>query len=159
MANINMIEAFRRSMQAVKNYIDNAISSIDLSNYALKGESISARDEYTTNCNDWLTNGYIKTSAYDTANLPSLCTGSDRWGVLFYIAENVPNGTGTQMYYPIDGTYRGRVFTRSIVSRNAGEWELLSTASDMSNLKMRRLTQAEYDAIGNKDPNTLYIIL
>ncbi len=159
MAKVTILEALIKVMQATKEYIDNAISSMDFSDYALKNESLPAKDEYTTNCNDWLTNGYIKTSAYDTSNLPSLCTGSDRWGVLFYIAENVPNGTGTQMYYPIDGTYRGRVFTRSIVSRNAGEWELLSTASDMSNLKMRRLTQAEYDAIGNKDPNTLYIII
>ena len=85
-------------------------------------------DSYTTDCNTWLTNGYTKTST-STTNHPSVCTGADRWGVLFFIAENATNGTGTQMYFPIDGTYAGRVFTRKILRRNAGAWNLLSTFS------------------------------
>ena len=85
-------------------------------------------DSYTADCNTWLTNGYTKTST-STTNHPSVCTGADRWGVLFYISENATNGTGTQMYFPIDGTYAGRVFTRKILSRNAGAWNLLSTFS------------------------------
>ena len=83
-------------------------------------------DSYVDNCNNWLTNGYTKTST-STTNHPSVCTGADKWGVLFFIAENATNGTGTQMYFPIDGTYAGRVFTRKILSRNAGAWNLLST--------------------------------
>ena len=85
-------------------------------------------DSYTADCNTWLTNGYTKTNT-STLNHPSVCTGADRWGVLFYISENATNGTGTQMYFPIDGTYAGRVFTRKILSRNAGAWNLLSTFS------------------------------
>ena len=86
-------------------------------------------DSYTTDCNTWLTNGYTKTST-STSNHPSVCTGADRWGVLFFIAENAANGTGTQMYFPIDGTYAGRVFTRSMKNRNPnGSWNLLSTFS------------------------------
>ena len=86
-------------------------------------------DSYTTDCNTWLTNGYTKTST-STTNHPSVCTGADRWGVLFFIAENAANGTGTQMYFPIDGTYVGRVFTRSMKNRNPnGSWNLLSTFS------------------------------
>ena len=86
-------------------------------------------DSYVDNCNTWLTNGYTKTST-STTNHPSVCTGADRWGVLFFIAENAANGTGTQMYFPIDGTYAGRVFTRSMKNRNPnGSWNLLSTFS------------------------------
>ena len=89
-------------------------------------KSIPFEDSYVDDCNNWLTNGYTKTST-STTNHPSVCTGSDKWGVLFYISENATNGTGTQMYFPIDGTYAGRVFTRKILSRNAGAWNLLST--------------------------------
>ena len=89
-------------------------------------KSVPFEDSYVDDCNNWLTNGYTKTST-STTNHPSVCTGSDKWGVLFYISENATNGTGTQMYFPIDGTYAGRVFTRKILSRNAGAWNLLST--------------------------------
>ena len=91
-------------------------------------KGIPFEDSYVDNCNNWLTNGYTKTNS-STTNHPSVCTGADKWGVLFYISENATNGTGTQMYFPIDGTYAGRVFTRKILSRNAGTWNLLSTFS------------------------------
>ena len=148
----------------VTNAINNAqlgggdSSSVDLSVYALKTElhnhtnktvidaitndnltkwnkSLPFEDSYVADANAWLTNGYTKTST-STTNLPSLCTGSDRWGVLFFIAENATNGTGTQVYYPIDGTYVGRVFVRSIKNRNPnGNWTVLSTFDgDYNNL-------------------------
>ena len=91
-------------------------------------KSIPFEDSYVDNCDNWLTSGYTKTSS-STTNHPRVCTGADKWGVLFYISENATNGTGTQMYFPIDGTYAGRVFTRKILSRNAGAWNLLSTFS------------------------------
>ena len=85
-----------------------------------------------------MNNGYTKTST-STSNLPSVCTGADRWGVLFYISENATNRTGTQMYYPIDGTYKGRVFTRSILQGSAtSDWFLLSTFD------------GDYDSLTNK---------
>ena len=90
-------------------------------------KSIPFEDSAVGNANSWLTNGYTKTST-STSNLPSVCTGSDRWGVLFFLAENSANGTGTQMYFPIDGTYKGRIFTRSITNRSSfSSWFLLST--------------------------------
>ena len=89
-------------------------------------KSIPFEDSYVDNCDNWLTNGYTKTNT-STTNHPSVCTGSDRWGVLFYISENEDNGTGTQMYFPIDGTYAGRIFTRKIMNRSAGDWNLVST--------------------------------
>ena len=83
-----------------------------------------------TDANSWLTNGYTKTST-ETANLPSECTGLSMWGVLFFIAENTEMGTGTQMYYPIDGDQKGAVFTRSLTRMLAtesvvGEWVKLA---------------------------------
>ena len=88
-------------------------------------KAIPFEDSYVDNCDNWLTNGYTKTST-STTNHPSVCTGADKWGVLFYISENATNGTGMQMYFPIDGAYAGRVFTRRIVNRNAGTWNLMS---------------------------------
>lgn len=100
-------------------------------------QSIPFNDTYVSDCNAWLTNGYIKTGAGQTSNLPSECTGSDRWGILFFIAENVTQGTGTQMYFPIDGTYKGRIFTRSLTNMKStgssvGDWNLLATTNDIA---------------------------
>ena len=121
---------------------------VDLSGYALKTElhshgnkavidaitsdmtakwnkSIPYENSYVSDCDTWLTNGYIKTNE-ETVHHPSACTGSDRWGVLFYISENAQYGTGTQMYFPIDGAYAGRIFTRKILKRVPGDWNLVS---------------------------------
>ena len=91
-------------------------------------KSIPFEDSYVSDCNTWLTNGYTKTST-STTNHPSVCTNADRWGVLFFISENATQGTGTQMYFPIDGTYAGRVFTRQIIRSEAREWNLLAIES------------------------------
>ena len=102
------------------------LDSITANNITNWNRAIPFIDSYAEDCNSWLTNGYTKTNT-STLNHPSLCTGVDRWGVLFYISENATNRTGTQMYFPIDGTYAGRIFTRRIVNGAAGEWNLVST--------------------------------
>lgn len=98
-------------------------------------------DEAIADCNKWLTNGYAKTST-TTSNLPPQCTGNDRWGVIFFIAENAEMGTGTQMYYPIDGDNKGRVFTRSLTRMASGQsdpvegdWYRLVIDEDISALE------------------------
>lgn len=90
-------------------------------------KALPFEDSYVADCNTWLTNGYTKVSSTATANHPSQCTGTDKWGILFFVAENAAQGTGTQMYFPIDGTYKGRVFVRSITNGNPNTWTLLST--------------------------------
>lgn len=102
------------------------LDSITADNITNWNRAIPFIDSYVGDCNSWLTNGYTKTNT-STSNLPSLCTGSDRWGVLFYISENVANRTGTQMYFPIDGTYAGRIFTRNLMNGTTGDWNLVST--------------------------------
>ena len=142
-------------------------------------KSIPFEDSAVGNANSWLTNGYTKTST-STSNLPSVCTGNDRWGVLFFLAENSANRTGTQMYFPIDGTYKGRIFTRSVVNGSSfSSWVLLSTfdgnynnltnkptslpanggnANTIGGYSLWVGTQAQYDAIATKSDTTVYII-
>lgn len=98
-------------------------------------------ESYVDDANKWLTNGYTKTSGTATptitANLPPVCSNAkDKWGVLFFIAENPDNGTGTQMFFPIDGTYKGKIFTRSVVNGKKGtfaasEWSMLGTEDNL----------------------------
>ena len=118
--------------------IDDALSSTSTNpvqnkviNAALAGY-LPFVNSYIGNANTWLTNGYTKTSQVATSNLPSVCTGRDKWGILFFIAENAANGTGTQMFFPVDGTYKGRIFTRNIAYKTAGTWNLLPLASDFA---------------------------
>jgi putative transposase len=100
-------------------------SGLSSEQLAKLNNSIAVEDRAINNCNEWLSNGYIKTST-STTNLPAKCTGNDKYGILFFIAENIENHTGTQMYYPIDGTYRGRIFTRAIANGTPSEWNLIS---------------------------------
>ena len=94
---------------------------------------IAFEDTYVSDANLWLTNGYTKTSGTSTINLPSVCTNTkDKWGILFFIAENARNGTGTQMFFPIDGVYKGKIFTRSIVNRTEiSSWIMLASKDDI----------------------------
>ena len=127
-------------------------------------KSIPFNDEYTTDCNQWFDNGYIKTNT-STMNLPYHCTGTAScWGVLLFLAENKENGTGTQTFYPIDGPYAGRVFTRAILNkRPRGEWNLMIYEQDLNDrlngITMIKMTEAEYNALTEKDPNTLYLVI
>ena len=137
----------------------------------LLGKCLPFENSYVSNCNTWLTNGYTKTNT-STTNHPSVCTGADRWGILFFIAENAANGTGTQMYFPIDGTYKGAIFTRSITNRSPEEWKKLATISDIptslpanggnantvGGYTIWTGTQSEYDAISSKSSTTIYFI-
>ena len=104
------------------------------------GGGIVFENAYVSDANQWLTNGYTKASGNVTANLPPVCTSIvDRWGILFFIAENAANGTGTQMFFPVDGKYMGKVFTRSIVlgskptnpDCNFGTWTMLASEDNI----------------------------
>ena len=97
------------------------------------GGGIVFEDTYVSDANHWLTNGYTKTSGTATINLPSVCSAAkDKWGILFFIAENAANGTGTQMFFPIDGKYMGKIFTRSIANRtNISSWAMLASEDNI----------------------------
>ena len=100
-------------------------------------DGIVFQNSYIDDANKWLTNGYTKTNGTATTNLPPVCSAAkDKWGVLFFIAENAANGTGTQMFFPIDGNYKGKIFTRSIVdgtkpSIATSDWSMLGTEDNI----------------------------
>ena len=104
--------------------------SIDTSNF------VTFNNSYVRDCNSHYVNGYIKTNT-STLNLPNACDTSSKWGILFCILENSTNGTGTQIYFPVDGNYKGRVFTRSVKnlklpnSQNSA-WGLLQIDTSVS---------------------------
>ena len=134
--------------------------------------------------NQFRVNGYRKTSI-DTLNLP---TGMQQWGVIQCVVENaeLDNEAVFQIYYPIDGEYRGRMYQRSRVAGSWTEWKMLSTFSgnynDLTNkpsipsippslpanggnadtvggYNIWVGTQSEYEQIGEMiDINTLYFI-
>ena len=91
---------------------------------------ITFNNNYVTDCNLHYINGYTKTDP-STAHLPRGCTSSSAWGILFCLLENSENGTGTQMFFPIDGTYKGRIFVRSVKDLKTSHpatasWQLLA---------------------------------
>lgn len=90
-------------------------------------------DSYVSDANSWVTNGYTKTGNQKTSNLPSEFDAESKWGVLFFIAENATNKTGTQMLYPIDGIYKGTIWTRSCVKQSFSAWTQLLTTDAISN--------------------------
>ena len=103
--------------------------TIDTSNF------IVFNDSYVSDCNLHYVNGYAKTNNR-TAHVPAACIGNASvWGILFCILENTRNGTGSQMYFPIDGTWKGRVFVRSVKdlktnSASTSDWMLLDIAAN-----------------------------
>lgn len=112
------------------------VSLVTTGEKATWNKSIPFENDYCLDANTWLTNGYIKVKN-TTTNLPSVCTADkDKWGILFFIVENATRGTGTQLFYPIDGAYNGKVFSRSLKDAiiggtdvNISDWELLMSSS------------------------------
>ena len=122
-------------------------SSIDTSNFIL------FNNNYVTDCNLHYINGYAKTNT-STAHLPNLCNGGSSWGILFCLLENVEYGTGTQMFFPIDGGYKGRIFVRSVKNLKKGgatisPWSLLALDSSVSSSNVPIGSPGETNKGGN----------
>ena len=72
--------------------------------------------------------------------MPNGCSNnSSSWGIIFCLLENSSNGTGTQMYFPIDGTYKGRIFVRSVKnlkssSATTSPWVILALDTSYSDV-------------------------
>lgn len=94
-------------------------------------------EESINDANDFKRTGYIKVGN-GTSNLPSVCNNSsDKWGTLEFVMESVNGPTGHQIFRPIDGAYKGRLFTRAFCKSSWSEWKLASDFSgsynDLSN--------------------------
>lgn len=79
-----------------------------------------------TDANSYKENGFKKTSP-NTNNLPSVCSeNSDKWGVIQFIRESNDGTTGFQTFYPIDGRFKGKMFTRAFCKNTWSEWKVAS---------------------------------
>lgn len=109
-------------------------------------------DTIIEDANNHITTGYAKTAKDVTQNLPDQVYGTtSEWGVLFFIAEDAVQLTGTQIFYPIDGPYKGRVFTRSLTHMTAnppepGTWSMLANEAEVNSVKEELITYIQYVA-------------
>lgn len=107
----------------------------DMSQYAVKADTIPYSYTIIKDANSQSTNGYVRTDP-STLNLPSIADtpASLRIGILFFIAENLNTPTGTQIWYPINGFLKGKIYTRSFRTVNGtmefGKWYRLATGEE-----------------------------
>lgn len=122
--------------------------------------AVMHRDDIISDANEYTTTGYAKTEYGVTQNLPEQVYGgstaySSEWGILFFVAENASRKTGTQMFYPVDGPYEGRVFVRSLTnmisdSPEIGSWSLLANEAEVNTAKA--------EAMGYTDQNMIALM-
>lgn len=96
--------------------------------FATKVGTMVYEDSYIADANSWATNGWVKTSA-ETINLPA--QSSINWGTLCTIIENANNGSKVQIWIPVDGSHKGRIFTRAASVIGFSEWHLLATKTEL----------------------------
>ena len=122
--------------------------TIDTSNF------ITFNDTYVSDCNLHYVNGYRKTST-STKNLPSSCSGGSKWGIIFCLLENSTYGTGTQMYFPIDGDYKGRIFVRSVKglknpNAETSPWTLLGIDTTVADIPQTEPGEMSEGGVSNE---------
>lgn len=86
-------------------------------------------DDYAADANSVTTTQITKTNNV-TLNLPNEIT-REKWGVIQFVAENDSEGNGTQMYWPIDSAYAGRMYIRGYNHRGWTEWKRYATTSEI----------------------------
>ena len=86
-------------------------------------------DDYAADANSVTTTQITKTDNF-TLNLPNEIT-REKWGVIQFVAENDSEGNGTQMYWPIDSAYAGRMYIRGHNHRGWTEWKRYATTSEI----------------------------
>lgn len=86
-------------------------------------------DDYAADANSVTTTQITKTNNV-TLNLPNEIT-REKCGVIQFLAENDSEGNGTQMYWPIDSAYAGRMYIRGHNHRGWTEWKRYATTSEI----------------------------
>lgn len=99
--------------------------------FATKVGTMAYEDSYIADANSWVTNGWVKTSA-TTINLPA--QSPRKWGTLCTIYENTNNGSKVQIWIPVDGSHKGRMFTRAASDQGFSEWHLLATSAELGDI-------------------------
>lgn len=113
----------------------NAINSINFDLINKWNKAFLFTGTAVGNANDLNELGFFKTRD-NTLNLPSICDqAKDKWGIIQLLKENT--GADIQIFYPVDGKYKGRFFTRAKTNGSWSNWNLISTFSgnynDLSN--------------------------
>lgn len=110
------------------NYVDGVTSNIQTQ----LDSTIKLNSGTVSDANDYLVGGYTKTTNA-TLNVPftpadSTNFNGNGWGFLFCLVENEDEGTGIQIFYPVDGDGKGKVYIRTVKWLNResgtfiGEW-------------------------------------
>ena len=117
------------------------------------GNYMPVNNNYVSDANSVTTTQITKTDN-STLNLPNEIT-SEKWGVIQFVAENDSKGNGTQMYWPIDSAYAGRMYIRGHNNKGWTEWKRYATTSEIptvpttlpnpNKLKLTGAVTAEYD--------------
>ena len=93
------------------------------------GNYMPVNNNYVSDANSVTTTQITKTDN-STLNLPNEIT-REKWGVIQFVAENDSEGNGTQMYWPIDSAYAGRMYIRGHNHRGWTEWKRYATTSEI----------------------------
>lgn len=79
------------------------------------------KDLTIADANAFKSTGLAKTGT-TTKNLPASCNAeADKWGIIQFVAEN--EGVGTQVFYPIDGKFKGTLFVRASSKGTWSDWK------------------------------------
>ena len=154
--------------------LDVEISSIDVHSYSESGSgSTELRITFTFNSQDYnysaiyqeITDGYWKVVAtdkvYSEKFLPSVIDTSNlvSKSELYDLSTGIVNNyyTKTQIDTSIANNYASKSSVTNIDTSVSQLWDT-STQGGGSGISLQYLTQAQYNALQTKDPNTLYLI-
>ena len=154
--------------------LDVEISSLEVHSYSAEGSgSTELRITFTFNSQDYnysaiyqeITDGYWKVVAtdkvYSEKFLPSVIDTSNlvSKSELYDLSTGIVNNyyTKTQIDTSIANNYASKSSVTNIDTSVSQLWDS-STQGSGSGISLQYLTQAQYNALQTKDPNTLYLI-
>ena len=153
--------------------LDVEISSLEVHSYSEGSGSTELRITFTFNSQDYnysaiyqeITDGYWKVVAtdkvYSEKFLPSVIDTSNlvSKSELYDLSTGIVNNyyTKTQIDTSIANNYASKSSVTNIDTSVSQLWDT-STQGSGSGISLQYLTQAQYNALQTKDPNTLYLI-
>ena len=138
MANITIMEALQKSIQATKTYIDSSKANVE------------------QKFEDYATKEYVQQEITKVQNSGSSYDDTELKNALNLKADKTELFSGDYN----DLTNRPTIPLASVfASKTYVEEQVNAIDEKFDGLRFRRLTQEQYDALAVKDPNTLYIVI
>jgi hypothetical protein len=135
-----------------------AYTPTDLSNYYTKSETSGATELDTAFSGKLDTSEYATFSAETNASINDLSGQSETVAVA--LNELNERKLDTSAYTPTDlSNYYTKSETSGATELSTAFSAKADKTSDLDGLKLKKITQAAYDALTVKDPNTLYVIV